>query len=269
MSEQPTRSIQEDLRQAKEQMAGPVPLIKDSPDTTFTLPRGLYFMGQWQKSVVIRELTGVDEETLAKVPDQLAFFSTVIALGVQSIGEVDLGSLPLAERKGHLSQLLLGERDMLFVQVVQVAFGNAKDVTFACTMCAVEQTMSLILSEDFKAKIPEDVETAIKTYVTSKGDVLEYRGAVGADQEEALAKKGSTLAEQNTIILSHCITKRNGEMLVDPLNFARNLGIKDRQALLKALVERQPEVDLVLQTKCVSCGGDQTVALGWGDLFRT
>lgn len=271
MSEQRNRSnTPEDIRAAKEQMAGPVPLILDSPDTTFKLPRGLFYQGHWHKDVVIRELTGIDEEALAKFnQDAMAFFSTVIALGVESIGELDLTSLPLSERKGFLSQLLLGERDMLFIQVARVAFGDTKEITYACTLCEVEQTMALVMSEDFKPTVVEDVETLTHTYTTGKGDVLEYRPATGADQETALSKKGQTLAEQNTVMLSLCITKRNSELIVDPLHYARNLSMKDRSALLQALVERQPSVNLVLQTQCISCGGDQTIGLGWGDIFRS
>jgi hypothetical protein len=271
MSEQRTRSnTPEDIRAAKEAMAGPVPLIADSPDTTFKLPRGLFYQGQWHKDVVIRELTGVDEETLAKFnQDAMSFFSTVIALGVESIGELDLSSLPMAERKGYLGQLLLGERDMLFVQVARAAFGDKKEITYACTLCEIEQTMDLVMSEDFKVTEVMDVETLTHSFTTSKGDVLEYRPATGADQEEALSKKGQSLAEQNTVMLSLCITKRNGDLIVDPLHYARNLSMKDRSALLQALVERQPTVNLVLQTQCISCGGDQTIGLGWGDIFRT
>jgi hypothetical protein len=269
MSEQQpwTTQKQDEIRAAKEAMAGPVPIIGEAPDTLLTLPRGLFHNGQWQRAVVARELTGADEETLAKVPDQLAFYSTVIALGIESIGELDLASMPLAARKSHLAGLLLGERDMLFVKVVQTSFGDEKDINFNCSLCETEQTMTLILSEDFQANIPEDTSIDHQ-FTTSKGDVLDYRAGVGSDQDEATSKKGATLAEQNTIMLSRCVTKCNGDLIVDPLKFVRNLGISDRSKLLKELIALQPSIDMELKTKCAGCGGDQTVALGWGDIFR-
>jgi hypothetical protein len=46
------------------------------------------------------------------------------------------------------------------------------------------------------------------------------------------------------------------------------MGIKDRLSLLEKLVERQPSISLDLKTTCVSCGSEQRIVLGWGDLFR-
>jgi hypothetical protein len=260
--------MQDQLRSAKEAIAGPVPIIADAPDVMLVLPRGLHHKGAWQREVMVRELTGVDEEALAKVPDQLAFFSSVIALGVESLGEMPLGAMPLAERKHHLGELLLGEREQLFVKIAQVTFGNSKELGFNCTRCQTEQEVTLLLDTDFKPKEVEGVDVVLHQYTSTKGDVLDYRAAIGADQEEAVAKKGTTQAEQNTIMISRCVTKRNGEIIVDPLKFSRNLSIKDRQVLLKLLVDLQPSIDLELKTLCVACGGEQTIALGWGDIFR-
>ena len=107
------------------------------------------------------------------------------------------------------------------------------------------------------------------TFTTSKGDELQYRLVTGDDQREAYARKGATTAEQNTILLSRCITKCNGGLIPDPLHYVRNLGIKDRQEILTALVDHQPSIDLRLTTNCVACGLEVPLALGWGDLFRT
>lgn len=248
--------------------AGPVPLLGEAPDALLLLPRGMYVNGGWQRSVLVRELTGVDEEALAKVPDQLAFYDTVIALGTESVGELDLASLPLSERKQYLNQLLLGERDMLFMKVAQTSFGNEKNIDFNCSRCETKNTVTLLLDQDFPPKQVDDIHTILHTFTTSKGDVVEYQAATGADQEEALSRKGVSLAEQNTIILAKCMTKLNDKMIVDPLKFARNMGIRDRQTLLDKLIALQPVIDLSLTTRCVGCGGDQTLNLGWGDIFR-
>lgn len=259
--------MQSELRRAKEAVAGPVPIMDEAPDVNLQLPRGLFDNGSWQREVTVRELTGADEEILAKVPDQLAFFVTVIALGVESIGTVTFDGMPLSERKGALSELLLGERDMLFLKVAQASFGDNKDISFTCNLCQAEQDMTLILSEDFKPREVGDIKD-VYSYTTSKGDVLDYRPAVGSDQEEALSRKGATLAEQNTTMLSRCITKRNGELIVDPINFVRNLSIRDRQSLLEKLVACQPSIELTVKTNCAACGGEQSIALGWQDIFR-
>jgi hypothetical protein len=267
-SEQQHGDKQAEIRAAKEAIAGPVPLISDAPSTTLVLPRGLYQRGNWQREVEVRELTGTDEEALAKTNDQLAFFSTVIAHGVIRVGEIDFSSVPVPERKFHLGELLIGEREQLFMKVVQVSFGDQKVLPFTCTQCEVEQEFTLILSQDFKPKEVEDIESMTFQFQTKHGDLLDVRSAVGADQEEALGKKGASNAEQNTILLSRCITKRNNELIPDPLGYVRALGINDRLTLLERLVKRQPSVSLDLKTNCVSCSAEQRIMLSWGDLFR-
>ena len=74
----------------------------------------------------MRELTGVDEEAMARVKDITEIYDTVLGLGTTRIGEVDLASLPLPERQGLLQQLLLGERDMLFIGIVRMTYGDHK-----------------------------------------------------------------------------------------------------------------------------------------------
>lgn len=249
-------------------MAGPIPLIDDAPDTALVLPRGFLQQGAWHRRVEVRELTGADEEALAKVADQLAFFSTVIALGVTSIGDVDLADTPLAERKYFLSTLLLGEREQIFLKVIQASFGKQKVIPFTCSLCAVEQELTLLLDQDFQPKQVDDVDKVVRTFVTKNGDTLEYHLATGADQDEALGKKGASTAEQNTIMLARCVTKRNGGLIPDQIGYVRYMGISDRQKLLQLMVDQQPSIDLNVSTTCAGCGGEQRIALGWADLFR-
>jgi hypothetical protein len=259
---------QEQLRRAKEEMAGPVPLIPDAPDCVVDLPRGLWVKGEFKRTAIVRELTGADEEALAKTREPQDFFDLVIALGVQSIDDFDLSMLPTAERQGHLRQLLIGERDQIFMAVVRATFGDTKTMGFRCSMCGEQQEVDLLLSEDFKPKQVEGVDSALFTYRTSKGQELEYRLVTGDDQLEAFSRKTATNAEQNTIILSRCITKLNGGMVPDPIAFVRGLSMRDRQSLLAELIGKQPTIDLTAATRCAACGNDQVLNLDWGDLFR-
>ena len=257
-----------DLRRAKEAIAGSVPLIAEAPDCSLKLPRGLFIRGSYKTDVTIRELTGLDEETLAKQREVLDYFDTVISLGVTQIGDFDLEGLPLAERSAYMRTLLIGERDQLFVSVVKATFGDNKTISFTCPVCAEKQEADLILSEDFKPKEVDDVTSALVTYNTARGDEVEYRLATGEDQRETLTRKGTTMAEQNTILLSRCIVRVNGGVLPDPTSYVRKLGIKDRQELLARLIDGQPTINLTLTTRCAVCDAEVPLALSWGDLFR-
>ena len=132
--------------------------------------------------------------------------------------------------------------------------------------CGEEQEVDLLLDEDFPQK-DGDVSARTFSYTTSKGDVIEYRLATGADQEDVLGKAYSP-AEANTQMLSRCITKVNGQIVVDPLGFARTLGMKDRSALLDELTSKQPSIALEVRTPCAACGEEVPLSVDWATIFR-
>jgi hypothetical protein len=259
-----------DLERAKQATAGTVPLIQSSLDGNVELPRGIHHNGVWQRKAFVRELTGVDEEALARVREVFDMYDTVLSLGTVRIGELDLSSLPLVERQGHLQQLLLGERDQLYVAIIQATYGDRKTVRYTCQneTCGEEQDLILTLSEDFKPKVIEDIDRTDFEYRTSKGDVVRYRPAIGSDQYEVLKRRNATMAEQNSIMLSRCIREVNGALVIDPLQYARELSMPDRYELLQLLVDRQPNIDMTVTIECVACREEQIIPLGWGDLFR-
>jgi hypothetical protein len=262
---QPT---QQDLDRAKAITVGEAPMIQESTDPVIELPRGLNYAGGWQRRTLVRELTGVDEEAISRVKEISDVYDTVLALGTVRMGELELGALPVADRQGYLSQLLLGERDHLFITIVRATYGDEKKMLYTCQNCGEQQQLTVTLSEDFPMSVPDDVERTEFDFTTSKGDQILYRPAIGSDQLEALRRKNATLAEQNTTMLSRCIREVNGGLVVDPVAFARQLPMRDRNALLGELVSRQPKVDMTVTVDCVACREEQTIPLGWADLFQ-
>src|SRR5215467_642528 len=105
--------LHRDLQRAKDITTGEAPVIQESVDPHLHLPRGLMHNGSWQRRVLVRELNGMDEETLSRVRDQADIYDTMLALGTVRVGDLELGPLPLGERQGFLQQLLIGERDQL------------------------------------------------------------------------------------------------------------------------------------------------------------
>jgi hypothetical protein len=265
--EMPEETLEQKLSTAKSRIAGSVPLIPDAPDCVVDLPRGIFHAGEWHTEAEVRELTGSDEESLARVRETVDFFDQILALGVVRIGTIRLADMVVGERQAYLSQLLLGERSQLLLAVVRATYGDDKTIGVTCPACEHEQEIDLILSVDFKPKEVDDLQQASYSY-KAKSWAITYRLVTGGDQSAALSRKGSTVAEQNSIILSRCILSVNGEILPDPLGFARKLGMKDRTKLLSLMVEKQPDIDLSLKVPCIGCGGEMTLGLGWGDLFR-
>lgn len=261
------KDLESQLVAAKEAMVGPVPLIEQSPDTHVDLPRGVTYQNKVFKRAEVRELTGVDEEALSKCKKMEDTFDTVLTRGVVRIGDLALEDLPMAERQGYLRGLLIGERDMLAMEIAKATYGDTRLFPFVCKLCEYNQDLKLSITEDIKLREVEDVEARSYEFSTSRGMLLRYRMATGADQMQVLSRDLS-VAEQNTLVLSNCILSVNGEPVVDPTSFARSLPMRDRQALLKDMVERQPTLTWDVTFPCLSCGEEQQVSLGWPDFFR-
>ena len=260
--------LQADLDQAKEEIAGPVPTIEAAPDCVVDLLRGLPFNGKVHKRAEVRELTGIDEEALARYKKPEEVFDAVLAHGTVKIGDVDLASLPLGERQGILRTLLIGERDILFLNIARVTYGDERRFPVKCIVCGREQDLGVTLSEDFKATSVENIEGRGFTFTTSRGMKLEVRLATGEDQMTIFAKDGLSTAEMNTQMLSACILSVDDVIVVDPLNFARSLPMRDRQALVIEMVERQPSIDLTVKYPCFGCQEEQQQSFNWLDFFR-
>lgn len=264
----PNLSKAQKLADAKAAIAGSTPLIPNAPDCIVQLPRGLWRGGSWKKEAEVRELTGADEESLSRAKESSDFFDLVLAHGVVRIDNITLRGTPIADRQGVLRDLLVGERSQLLMAIIAATYGNEKTLNITCPHCQVEQEATLNLSDDFKPKVVDDLEVQSYTFHCKSGDVLEYRLMTGADQHEALKRKGATLAEQNSVVLEKCIVRLNGQMVLDSRSFVMNMGMLDRNNLLSEMVAKQPDLDLDVQTRCVGCGGDILLPLGWGDLFR-
>lgn len=265
ISTQAAQEKQQDLAAAKTLIAGDTPLIPDAPDTTVRLQRGIFHRGQWHKEATVRELTGEDEEKLAKAVGG-DFLDIVVALGTERLGDIEFDDLSLSERQGHMRELLIGEREVIFLAIIKATFGNTRTMGFKCPSCETDQEVDFLIDEDFK---PKDTKVEdVYTYTLRNGHIVEIRLATGADQREALDMKGATMAQQNTVIISRCVTKLNNGLIPDPLGFARKLGLKDRQEILAILIDNQPSVDLGVTTTCSACSAEVPLQLGWANFFR-
>jgi hypothetical protein len=265
---EPEQSQEQKLREAQKAIVGDVPLIPTAPDTIVRIPRGIFTSNKWETEVEVRELTGADEEAMARFKEAYDFFNGILVYGITRIGSTDLSGRPFSERSSTLAGLLIGEREQLFIHIARVTYGDEKVITHTCPFCGVEADTTLLLSEDIPFPEMDSPQTTSFTMTTNKNHILTYRLATGADQMLVFSKKGANPAEQNTIMLSQCITQVDGEPVVSPLDLARGLSIGDRRKLLEELAGHQPSPDFNLKLDCVSCGEEMTLPITWQDIFR-
>lgn len=265
MNETPDLSSPESVQQ---KIAGDRPSVPAPPDNAVELVRGYWANGTWNRDVVVRELTGVDEEMLSRMKTGRDIFDGIIALGTERIGSVELRGEPLSARTEVLDSLLLGERSQIYMAVNAATFGNEKTLEITCGHCQTEQETTILLKEDFPLNVEDEGVRDEYTYVTTKGEKIVYRLMTGRDMKAAEERPQASQSEKNSIGLSCVIKSVDGKTPLDMEAFVKSLGMKDRVQLLESLNEKQPYIDLTLNVTCIGCGEGQQIPLQWEDLFR-
>lgn len=228
--------------------------------------------GVRETQATVRELTGADEETLAGLSNSKTATDVDLIETLLKAGTVRLGSLdPTPELFG---QLLIGDRDRLLLGIRTATFGNDLEMRYVCPGCQEPLHVTVDLEQEVPLRSLDDDLWPTFAHTLRDGRTVTCRIPVGADQRAVYRLgKGASVASMNTTLLSLVIMAVDDEPIVElietPEEFARNLGMADRRALLERLKDAQPE-PLYEEVKmpCPSCGRVDPLALSMADLFR-
>jgi hypothetical protein len=249
------------------------PEIALPADGNVRLPGG-YVLGSDYASVrydaEVRELTGADEEALTKARQSGIgkYVSTLLSAGTVSVGDEKTNSL-------LLSNLLLGDRDMLLLEIRRATYGDEIIwEQFTCPWCSEEFRLSVTLDE-IPVRRLEGPSNRIFEVPLRKGRKAFVRLPVGSDQEALLAVVDRTTeSEQNTLLLSRVlisVVEADGteNAVTGNPEFARSLGIADRKTILDSIEKNQPgpqynDVKFLHD----SCGKEVPLFISAGDLFQ-
>jgi hypothetical protein len=256
--------------EAQSALVGEQPVAKEPENPWVKLPRGRKVGDRWDTDVVVRELTGADEEALAKYrKNDTLLIDAVVAYAVESIGAEHLGDLPFDKRAAILRELLIGEREQLFIEASRATFGDEKELSYVCPRCQAENDITFSLSKDLPCRKVDDIQRDTYSYTTNKGSLVEYRPLIGDDQVAvANLGKGLSNAEQNSFLLAEIVLSVDGKPVVNKKAFVRNMGMSDRDKLLKEIIEQQPSPDLMLSTECPACENEVKLPLTLELVFR-
>jgi hypothetical protein len=239
----------------------------------FRLPGG-YALGNDFANVrydaEVRELTGADEEAITKARSGGVgtFITTLLACGTVSVGDEASGPTVL-------DNLLLGDRDMLLLEIRRATYGE--EIVwerYSCPWCGEEFRLAVTLDE-IPIRSLEDPSQRIFEVELRRGRKAFVRLPVGSDQKAILAVVDrATESEQNTLLLSRClisVVEADGSenAVTGNPEFARSLGIVDRKSILDAIEEKQPgpqynDVKFLHD----SCGKEVPLMISAGDLFQ-
>lgn len=245
---------------------GDAPSVPDAPEGYVELPVGINVDGESIVSAEVRELTGADEEALARVRNRTrAYIDRILELGTER-----LGSRP-ATQEG-LRKLYVGDRDQLLIAIRRAMFGDEMEFGgVRCPTCRVRIDVTINLKDMPVRAAPENLREEIELR-TKRALVRFPAGNEQAELLDAAEKDSTTNAELNTLLLSRVVEefiKPDGSRIRASADAVRNLGVKDRGTILKHLNDHVPGPQMAdLTITHDDCGQEVPVPVTAGDLFR-
>lgn len=235
----------------------------DAPsDNTVELPGGYVTLsGEVVRTAEVRELTGKDEEAIARAATVGRVLNLILSRAV-----VKLGDEPATE--AMLDELLAGDRDALLLGIYKATFGNPTELDVYCSGCEEYKTVSVDLMADVKVRLLSDPVEDRK--FTVKGKHKEYTVVLpdGRCQKEMNNSMDKTISELSTILLEHTVTEIDGLVAYNRTS-VKNMGIMDRRLVTKQIAERNPGPQFEdLHVTCPDCESEVVVPLSLGALFR-
>lgn len=180
-------------------------------------------------AVVVRELTGKDEELVTSV-DAMSAIRLVSAVTSDTSGEPIDGA--------HLAT---ADRHRILAAIYQVTFGNRVESTVTCDACQERFDLAFEIPE-FVASTHEDapIRTVVSENGYDLGDGLRVRAPTGNDELSAV---GRGVEDAATMMMERCVV-------------AGELGgrISEVQTQFEALA---PLLDVDLESVCPECGEAQ------------
>lgn len=241
-------------------------LISRPPECQVSLPGGLVTVeGDLVQDAEVRELTGADEEALAKADIAKSpgrFVAVLLKRGVARLGDEEPPS------PTTLDALLIGDRDTLILAIRRATYGDTLDFSTRCMFCMEGLDMEIDLANEVPIKPMEDPAKRQFEVELRRGRVAVVELPVGADQIHVLAMVNKTVPEMNTMMISRCLKSLDGMPMMG-LEAARSLGMADRQTILDFLGENQPGPKYEeVKAQCPACERDVPLRIDLADLFR-
>lgn len=243
------------------------------PDDLVILPGGLLADSEIVRRVVVRELTGEDEEALARAiqsGNMFHYIDTLLERGTVSIGEV---SDPAGIKK-VLKSLLAGDRDAVILGIRRATYGDDIELkNWVCPVCADESDISMTVEDIPQREMADPIAETTFTVALRKGRSARVRLATGYDQAAVFENLKLTQAERDTTLLSRCVltlTSSDGSerTLAGFPSLARGMAIPDRKTILRELSERQPGPRFAeVRITHGACGSEVSVGVDVGALF--
>ena len=265
-SPQLANKLLEDVNKfVNQEVMGSIPevVIPSLPETTVTLTAGFLdpLEGTVAMTAEVRELTGADEEAIAKLSDPGKALLAILERATVSVGNETAS-------KQILGSLLAGDREALLLAIRKATFGSEVEVNTVCDKCPELQTFKIDLNKDVEVKTLEDPIKDRRFTVELKAGLAKVNLPTGDVQTQIINATDKNSAELDTMLLAACVTEIGDQPVISP-NRIRSLGITDRRLLLEEIASRNPGPQLSeIKKACKTCGQEVYLPLTLAELFR-
>lgn len=242
----------------------PAPKVDLPTSLKVDLLRGFFVSetGEWATTAMVRELNGEDEEALSAYDVQKNVTYSEYMTHLLKRGVVSIGSIEIKGRAEIIDELIVGDRDLLFLGVLKATYGRYREFQVSCRECDGDNDVTMDLETDFKVEEPKvDLHKPIEVKLKN-GSKVSLRYPNGGDSQ-FVGKRGKTTAEQNTLMLARCVLM-DGKTSTEKEAWARGLSLADRNKLVKSLFSAQPGPRMEeVETQCAHCSAKIVLALDW------
>ena len=178
-----------------------------------------------------------------------------------------------------LEDLLIGDKNAIFVAARRLAYGDKYPAKITCPKCGEENSIEINLADlkfkNFDFSKYTRGENSFSFTLPVSGKTVVYKLLTHKDESDidaelkALAKISKTNTPEMTTRLKYSIVSVDGNTDRGNIKkFVDNMLAKDSMALRKYIRENTPDLDMNFEFTCSACGHNERMALPLGvDFF--
>ena len=264
-----SEDVAADVASVNEAIKDKPPEVSDAAPTTVKLLRGVLSTdtGKWQKTATVREMTGEDEEELARLStnDDLTYAEYTSALLRRAV--LSIGSQNTSDNPTMIDDLLIGDRDLLFLGVIKATYGNIRDFSVTCGACSSTNDVQVDLDKDFPITEAKGSLTKTRSITMKDGTEIQIKYLTGKDAQH-IASAGETMAEQTTAIVANSVVWDDDRTLAVKEQWAKAISIADRKKIVNTVLDDQPGPSMEeVEAPCAHCDEPIVMMLDWASLL--
>ena len=219
-------------------------------------------------TVTMREITGYDEETIAKneIRNSLGkTITTLLANTTVQLGELTPKSVGVKKWEDIIKSLPLGDRDKMMLELRKLTNGDEIELDMKCPHRGCKTKLKHIVEIDGDIEItplssdPESIPFELPRGIKDDNGGVTKTGIIrlpnGLDQEtvDSIARKN--IGQANTTLLARVIKEIDGIKSVN-LTTIRSMSTRDRDYLLRLLADNAYGPKFEVSFPCPACGED-------------